>query len=159
MNLIAKGRDIRKVPTRFEPDGTNDLDRILSMIPLNGGLPFTPYEKAKVIKKAHGLGVEYAEIAEKIGISLEYINAILLPLLESPQAILNEVKTGKLTASLHEFQVPKKTRGGAWHPPGSERDRSGYGFAQNHPEARQEGQGSAGTGKEGQGRRQTRARD
>lgn len=107
MNLIAKGRDIRKVPTRFEPDGTNDLDRILSMIPLNGGLPFTPYEKAKVIKKAHGFGVEYAEIAEKIGISLEYINAILLPLLESPQAILNEVKTGKLSASL-AVQVQKE---------------------------------------------------
>ena len=52
MALIADGENIVSVPTRFEPDGTNDADRVLSMVMLNSGQPFTPYEKAKVVKKA-----------------------------------------------------------------------------------------------------------
>lgn len=106
MSLITKGKDIKAVPTRFEADGTNDVDRALNMINLNGGLPVTPYGKAKAIKMAHGLGASYAEIAEKTGITMQYIESNLIPLLESPQQIINEVKAGNLSASL-AVQVQK----------------------------------------------------
>lgn len=106
MALIQEGHDIKSVPTRFEPKGTNDVDRILSMITLNSGEPFSPLEKAKVVKKAMGYGLTEAEIAAKIGITVSYINSVLMPLLESPQEILNQVKTGKVSAAL-AVQVQK----------------------------------------------------
>lgn len=103
MELIAEGHEILTVPFRIETG--NDADRCLAMITRNSGLRLTPLETAEVVKRLSAYGWDDAKIKAKTGFSVTYIGN-LMRLLESPQAILNEVEAGKVSASL-AVQVQK----------------------------------------------------
>ena len=77
---------------------SNDADKIATLITSNLGRPLKPLETATVLKRMHDLGLTNTEIAQRVGKSLGYVGQ-LLALITSPQEVINEVKTGKKSAS------------------------------------------------------------
>jgi ParB family chromosome partitioning protein len=97
--LLAEGAEIETVPVRVEERGTNDADRVCSMLTRNSGKELTTLEKAEVCKRLLGYGWDPAKIAGKIGRSPAYVNR-LLDLLEAPAPVLKMVEEGTASASL-----------------------------------------------------------
>lgn len=98
MELIAEGVEIEKVPCRVE-SGANDADRCVSMLTRNSGLRLTPLETAEVVKRLTGYGWDETKIRAKTGFSPTYLDWCMR-LLESPQEVLAQVESGKVSASL-----------------------------------------------------------
>lgn len=86
------------IPFRMEPQGTNDADRILYQITRNSGVPFTPMEKADVVKRLIAFGWSVQKVAEKSGFTVTTVNN-LLDLASCPQALLNMVDREEIAAS------------------------------------------------------------
>jgi len=97
--LIAEGAEIVSVPVRVEDKGTNEADRVLSMLSRNSGKALTTLETAEVIKRLLGYGWDEGKVAAKTGFSMTYIGRLLV-LLESPAPILAAVERGEVSASL-----------------------------------------------------------
>ncbi len=95
---ISEGADIKAVPVRNEEKGTNDADRIVSLITRNDGLPLTMLEKTEVVKRLLKFGWSQKEIAQKTGYSQPYIHK-LLDLAESDPELLKHVKDGTISAT------------------------------------------------------------
>jgi len=89
---------IKTVPVMVVDKTVNDADRVLMQITRNSGKPFSTLEQAKVIKRLVSLGMEPAEIAQKLGRSQSHINNALT-LLQAPQSVLVAVQTGEIAAS------------------------------------------------------------
>jgi ParB family chromosome partitioning protein len=74
-------------------------DLTLAILTSNDGLPLTQLAKAKAIKRLQSFMWTPAEIAKKIGRSASYVND-LITFHDSPDAILDMVKSGQVSASL-----------------------------------------------------------
>jgi len=96
---ISEGADIKAVPVRVEERGTNDADRIVSMITRNGGKEFTSLEKAKVVKLLLGYGLTVAEISKKTSFSHTTVGD-LLRLCEAPQAVVEMIRNGDVSPTM-----------------------------------------------------------
>jgi ParB-like chromosome segregation protein Spo0J len=99
MELLDEGVEIAAVPVRLEEKGTNDADRVLSMLTRNGGKPLTALETAEVVKQLLGFGWDVAKVSAKTGIP-GYTIARHLELLEAPAPVLAMVERGEVSASL-----------------------------------------------------------
>jgi ParB family chromosome partitioning protein len=88
--------------TKRKPDEVT-----LNILSSNDGLPLTAIEKAKAIKKLQSFLWTPADIAKKTGWSLSHIQN-LITLHDSPDAILDMVKDGKVSATLATKLVKSK---------------------------------------------------
>jgi len=82
-------------------------DLALSILTSNDGLPLTSLEKAKAVKRLQSFMWTPVEIAKKTGWSLSTISN-LIALHDSPDAILEMVKDGKVSATLATKLVKEK---------------------------------------------------
>ena len=82
-------------------------DLTLSILTSNDGLPLTSLEKAKAVKRLQSFMWTTAEIAKKTGWSLSHVQN-LITLHDSPDAILDMVKDGKVSATLATKLVKEK---------------------------------------------------
>jgi len=82
-------------------------DLTLSILTSNDGLPLTSLEKAKAVKRLQSFMWTTAEIAKKTGWSLSHVQN-LSTLHDSPDAILDMVKDGKVSATLATKLIKEK---------------------------------------------------
>lgn len=93
------GAEILTVPVQSETKHASDADRVLSQLVRNQGKPLAPIEKANVYAKLIGFGWSEGEIAKKVGASRNYVSD-LLKLRAGPQAVVEMVKAGEVSAGL-----------------------------------------------------------
>ncbi len=96
--LLAEGVEIKSIPVRLEEKGTNEADRVLSMITRNSGKPLTPLELSVVVKRLLGYGWNTKEISKKTQFSPSYIDS-LLQLSSAPEALKSLVKDGQISGT------------------------------------------------------------
>lgn len=96
--LEAEGEDIW-VPVLLEPRHYNPEMRVLDLLTDNGGLPFTPWEQAKVIRRLLNFGWTEKVIAERSGKSMVYLRRLKL-LLEAPEKAITLVRKKIVSATL-----------------------------------------------------------
>jgi len=103
---ISRGAEIKAIPCRVEDRYANDADRVLAMITRNSGKPLTPLEKAKVVRQLIDFGWPEKDIADKIGVTVQYIGK-LLDIQAMPEEIKKQVSEGIVSAStaLDEYKV------------------------------------------------------
>ena len=93
------GAEIRSIPVKTEPRGSDEKDRLLSQIIRNGGKRLSPLEQGAVYKRLLNLGWTEAEIARRTGAQQiqvsRYIN-----LQAAPEPVLELVATGQVSATL-----------------------------------------------------------
>lgn len=87
------------VPVLLEPRHYNPENRVLDLLTDNGGLPFTPWEQAKVIQRLLAFGWTAKEISERSGKSLVYIRRLQL-LASAPEKVINLVRKKVVSATL-----------------------------------------------------------
>lgn len=76
MAAIEAGAEIESVPVVTEPQGANDMDRVLGMLTRNSGLSLTPLEQGSVYKRLAAFGLDGYEIARRTGRSARYVDNI-----------------------------------------------------------------------------------
>ena len=96
--LLDRGLPPFRVPVILERKGASPEQRILDQITDNSGLPFTPWEQAKIMGRLRNFGWEPKDIAEKWGRSAVYVRR-LLSLYDAPQRLINLVREGRLSAT------------------------------------------------------------
>ncbi len=77
MNLINSGVDIPRIPIITEDKYSSEDDRIFAHLNRNSGLPPSPLETAREIRKLHNRGFTEGEIARRTGISVSRITQLL----------------------------------------------------------------------------------
>jgi len=87
------------VPVLLEPQRYNPENRVLDLLTDNGGLPFTPWEQAKVIQRLVNFGWSDETIAERSGKSLVYVRNLQL-LLSAPEKAIALVRKKRVSATL-----------------------------------------------------------
>lgn len=87
------------VPVILERRGSSPEERVLHLITDNSGLAFTPWERAKVLRRLRNFGWSDDDIAERSGISLVYVRR-LLSLADAPQKLINLVREKRVSATL-----------------------------------------------------------
>lgn len=87
------------VPVLLEPRHYNPEYRVLDLLTDNGGLPFTPWEQAKVIQRLLNFGWTDKVIAERSGKSMVYLRRLKL-LLEAPEKAITLVRKKIVSATL-----------------------------------------------------------
>lgn len=92
------GKPIMSVPVRTEPQGSNDADRVLSLLVRNSGKPLTPMERAQTVKRLLDLGWMPEIIAQESGVTPVTIRR-LMEMLELPEAVRQRVQTGAIAAT------------------------------------------------------------
>lgn len=97
--LVEQGHGPIMVPVILERRGNSSEERVLHLITDNSGLPFTPWEQAKVMKRLKNFQWSDKDIAERSGISIVYVRR-LLSLAEAPQKLINLVREGRVAATL-----------------------------------------------------------
>lgn len=94
----AEGAAIETLPVVVVPREANLEDLTVALITTNGGKPLTPYETSIVVKRLAGFHWEPARIAEKLGFSSGYVEA-LLQVSGYPLAIREMIQSGQLALS------------------------------------------------------------
>jgi len=89
---------VMTVPVRTEPQGSNDADRVLSLLVRNSGKPLTRMEKAQTVKRLLNLGWSPEQIATESGVTVGTING-LVEVLELPEAVRQRVQQGQVAAT------------------------------------------------------------
>lgn len=74
---MNEGLEIDAIPCIAEPKGTNDGDRVLTLITANAGLSPEPLEQAEAIKRLVALGWDEPKIAAKCGRSRSWVSGLL----------------------------------------------------------------------------------
>lgn len=96
--LKEQGFDLPLILCRNEEKGANEETRLVSMLVCNDGKPLTPIELADAFYRLIQFQFEPAEIAKKVGKSVQYVNSIL-KLHSAPKKVRNAVVDGELSAS------------------------------------------------------------
>lgn len=94
---IAEGAAIENLPVVLKPAGTSMADLTVALAIDNTGKPLKPYERAIVVKRLVGYGMEEPEIATKLDVSEQYIKDLLF-LLSLPMPIQKMVIDGSTSA-------------------------------------------------------------
>lgn len=99
--LTAEGHEIEKVPVVIKPNGTSMEDLTVALVTSNDGRPFTTYEKALMVKRLVGMGLDEATIAKRLGFKTgkSYVDD-LLTLAGAPKAVRDLVIAEKITATM-----------------------------------------------------------
>jgi ParB/RepB/Spo0J family partition protein len=87
------------VPVFLVAKGYSAEMAVLDLIVENDAKPFTPWEQAKVLRRLRNFGWTPEQMAEKAGKSLVYIRR-LLSLADSPQKLIDLVRTKRVSATL-----------------------------------------------------------
>jgi ParB/RepB/Spo0J family partition protein len=98
MRLWEQGHQDINVRILVEPKGSNEMDRLLSQITRNSGVPFTPVETAEVCKRLIAKGWDVATIAKKISKSDTYVDNLLL-LSTAPMEVVAMMDRDEFAAS------------------------------------------------------------
>lgn len=93
------GAEIRSVPVKTEPRGSDEKDRLLSQIIRNGGKRLSPLEQGAVYKRLLNLGWTEAEIARRTGVQQIQVSRYI-DLQAAPEPVLDLVATGQVSATL-----------------------------------------------------------
>ena len=93
-----RGAQITTVPVVTKPAGTGIEDLTIGLVTSNSGKPLTPIEKAAVVKRLVGYGMEEAVIAKRLGFTVGYVGD-LLKLIAAPKKIRAMVESGEVSAS------------------------------------------------------------
>lgn len=93
------GKPILSVPVRTEPRGSTEDERILGQLVRNTGKPFSPMEKARVIRRAIDRGWGAERIAAYVGSLTKERIGQLLALLEMPEPVRAQVAAGTVSAT------------------------------------------------------------
>ncbi len=94
----SMGGEIENLPCIAAPRGTSMEDLTVALVTDNSGKPLTPLEKAEVIKRLQGYGMEPKKIAERLDITIGTVNNALT-LAGAPAAVRKMVRDGKVSAS------------------------------------------------------------
>lgn len=103
------GAEILSVPVQTESKHASEADRVLSQLVRNQGKPLEGIEKGHVYAKLVGFGWSETEIAKKVGASRQHV-IDMLALRAGPQAIVEMVQTGEVSATLAS-QTLKASKG------------------------------------------------
>lgn len=95
---ISEGADIPYLPVRPEGRYADEVDRTLSMLKRNEGLPLKPLQKAEVVKRLLTKGLTVEEVAARTQKSVAHINDLIV-LLSAPSEIRDMVKTGEVSGT------------------------------------------------------------
>ena len=93
------GAEIRSVPVKTEPRGSDEKDRLLSQIIRNGGKRLSPLEQGAVYKRLLNLGWTEAEIARRTGAQQIQVSRYI-DLQAAPEPVLDLVARGQVSATL-----------------------------------------------------------
>ncbi len=93
-----RGAQITTVPVVTKPAGTSIEDLTVGLGTSATGRPLMPIEKAQVVKRLVGYGMEEAVIAKRLGITVGYVGD-LLKLIAAPKKIRAMVESGQVSAS------------------------------------------------------------
>lgn len=93
------GAEIRSIPVKTEPRGSDEKDRLLSQIIRNGGKRLSPLEQGAVYKRLLNLGWTEAEIARRTGAQQIQVSRYI-DLQAAPEPVLELVATGQVSATL-----------------------------------------------------------
>lgn len=74
---IAEGAEIKRLPVVVAQAGTTLEDLTVSLVRSNSGKQLTPYETALVCKRLLSYGWETVEIARRLCMTPQYVNALL----------------------------------------------------------------------------------
>lgn len=95
---ISEGADITDVPFTLRDKSDTMEDLVVGLVVNNQGKKLTPLELGIVCKRLIGFGKSPAAIAERIGISGEYVSQ-LLTVVGSPSAIREMIQNGQATVA------------------------------------------------------------
>lgn len=89
----------------------SDEDRTVDLLTSNNGLPLTPMEKAKAVKRLLMFSWTPAEVASRLGISISSVGN-LIALLNAPTEIKQLVEDGRVSATtaIKEIRKDEKKR-------------------------------------------------
>ncbi|MDG1581079.1 hypothetical protein [Pseudomonas sp. GOM6] len=93
---ISEGAEIKQISCVTLPSKGMDIkDLTVGLIRSNSGKDLTPYEKAIACKRLFNYGMSEAEIAEKTGITPEYVG-LLLEAISAPLSIVAMIQAGEV---------------------------------------------------------------
>jgi ParB-like chromosome segregation protein Spo0J len=101
------GAEIRSIPVKTEPRGSDEKDRLLSQIIRNGGKRLSPLEQGGVYKRLLNLGWTEAEIARRTGAQQIQVSRYI-DLQAAPEPVLDLVATGQVSATLAIETIQKR---------------------------------------------------
>lgn len=93
-----RGAEIEALPCIAAPKGTNMTDLTVALVTDNTGKPLTQLERAEVIKRLQGFGLEPSAIAKRLNLNVGTVNSAL-SLAGAPAAVRKMVRDGKVSAS------------------------------------------------------------
>jgi ParB/RepB/Spo0J family partition protein len=97
--LIEDGVEgLSTIPVIVKAEGTDTRDILLGLINSNSGKDLNAYEKAVVVKRLAGLGMEYDEIANKIGLGVKMVRNYL-KVMAAPEKLRKLIVQGSLSLS------------------------------------------------------------
>lgn len=86
------------VPVILERRGISPERRVLHQVIDNGGLGFSPWEQAKVMRRMRNFGWSEKDTAAEWGVSTVYVRR-LLSLADAPQKLINLVRERRITGT------------------------------------------------------------
>ncbi|TPI86393.1 hypothetical protein [Mesorhizobium sp. B2-8-9] len=93
------GAEIKSLPVQTEDRYASEADRVFSQIVRNSGKPLRPIEQAKVFKRLVDLGWTESDIAQKSGLTRQWV-VDLLNLQAAPETMTRMVRDGSVSATL-----------------------------------------------------------
>lgn len=99
--LIAEGVEFGTIPVVIKPKGTTMEDLTIALVTSNEGRPFTTYEKALMVKRLVGMGMDEATIAKRLSFKTgkAYVDDLLL-LAGAPKAVRDLLIADKIAATM-----------------------------------------------------------
>jgi len=105
-NAAERGHVVEFVPVVIKPNGTSMEDLTIALVTSNDGRPFTPYEKALMVKRLIGMGLDVPTIAKRLTMTEKYVND-LLTLAGAPKAVRDLVVAEKVAPTLAIAELTK----------------------------------------------------
>lgn len=99
MAAIGEGHEIIAIPVIPEPKGMNEIERTLSLVVSNSGVPLTPIEIAEVIRRLIAFGWPNAQIAARLGWKSAQTVTHYISLLGADAEVQSLVRSGEVAVS------------------------------------------------------------
>jgi ParB family chromosome partitioning protein len=93
-----RGAEITKIPVIIKPKSESLIELTIALVQDNEGRPLGPFEKAIVVQRLIGYGVEKADIARRLSMTERYVNDLEV-LAAAPPKVRNLVLSGKVSAT------------------------------------------------------------